>query len=82
MGCAKSKEVSERRVTNLGRTSRNESLSFRFGKLDKSVQRQLVAVGWPKWLVAAAGEAIRGWIPLSEHNFQIMEKVHYSYSYY
>ncbi|XP_058788398.1 protein IMPAIRED IN BABA-INDUCED STERILITY 1-like isoform X2 [Vicia villosa] len=72
MGCAKSKE---RRVTELGRTSRNESLSFRFGKLDKYVQRQLVAVGWPKWLVAAAGEAVRGWIPLREDNFQIMEKI-------
>ncbi|CAI8584523.1 unnamed protein product [Vicia faba] len=75
MGCVKSKEVNESRVTELGRTSPNELLSHSFGKLDKSVQRQLEAVGWPKWLVAAAGEAIRGWIPLCEDKFQMMEQI-------
>lgn len=31
---------------------------------------ELVAVGWPSWLAAASGEALRGWLPLRGDTFQ------------
>lgn len=52
-----------------------ESLSFRLGNLQKYVEGEQVAAGWPAWLSAVAGEAIRGWVPLKAEAFEKLEKI-------
>ena len=52
-----------------------ESLSFRLGNLQKYVEGEQVAAGWPAWLSAVAGEAIHGWVPLRADSFEKLEKV-------
>ncbi|CAK9148025.1 unnamed protein product [Ilex paraguariensis] len=60
-----------------GRASSNggESLSFRLGNLQKYVEGEQVAAGWPAWLSAVAGEAIHGWVPLRAESFEKLEKI-------
>ncbi|KAA8542482.1 hypothetical protein F0562_023645 [Nyssa sinensis] len=60
-----------------GRVSSNggESLSFRLGNLQKYVEGEQVAAGWPAWLSAVAGEAIHGWVPLKADSFEKLEKI-------
>lgn len=62
-----------------GRASSNgcasESVSFRLGNLQKYVEGEQVAAGWPAWLSAVAGEAIQGWVPLRTESFEKLEKV-------
>ncbi|XP_021905535.1 probable serine/threonine-protein kinase At1g54610 [Carica papaya] len=61
-----------------GRASSNchsESLSFRLGNLQKYVEGEQVAAGWPAWLSAVAGEAIHGWVPLRPDAFEKLEKI-------
>ncbi|XP_039041928.1 probable serine/threonine-protein kinase At1g09600 [Hibiscus syriacus] len=36
---------------------------------------ELVAAGWPSWLVSVAGEAVRGWLPRRVESFDKLEKV-------
>ncbi|KAK2981366.1 hypothetical protein RJ640_003326, partial [Escallonia rubra] len=62
-----------------GRASSNgggsESVSFRLGNLQKYVEGEQVAAGWPAWLSAVAGEAIHGWVPLKSESFEKLEKI-------
>lgn len=53
----------------------SESVSFRLGNLQKYVEGEHVAAGWPAWLSAVAGEAIHGWLPLRADNFEKLEKI-------
>lgn len=34
-----------------------------------------IAAGWPSWLTAVAGEAIKGWLPRRADSFEKLEKV-------
>lgn len=52
-----------------------ESLSFRLGNLQKYVEGEHVAAGWPAWLSAVAGEAIHGWVPRRADSYEKLEKV-------
>ncbi|KAF8369420.1 hypothetical protein HHK36_032565 [Tetracentron sinense] len=52
-----------------------DSLSFRLGNLQKYVEAEQVAAGWPAWLSAVAGEAIQGWVPLKADSFEKLEKI-------
>ena len=64
--------------TDSGRASSNGgggSVSFRLGNLQKYVEGEQVAAGWPAWLSAVAGEAIHGWVPLKADSFEKLEKV-------
>ncbi|KAM7471441.1 hypothetical protein LguiA_009624 [Lonicera macranthoides] len=65
--------------TESGRASSNGvgggSVSFRLGNLQKYVEGEQVAAGWPAWLSAVAGEAIHGWVPLKADSFEKLEKV-------
>lgn len=63
---------SEREGSNWGC---DESLSFRLGNLQKYVEGEQVAAGWPAWLTAVASEAIHGWVPLRADAFEKLEKV-------
>lgn len=46
-----------------------------FGSLPRAVEGEQVAAGWPSWLVAVAGEAIRGWVPRKAYTFEKLDKV-------
>ncbi|XP_015883441.2 protein IMPAIRED IN BABA-INDUCED STERILITY 1 isoform X1 [Ziziphus jujuba] len=52
-----------------------ESLSFRLGNLQKYVEGEHVAAGWPAWLSAVAGEAIHGWVPRRADSYEKLEKI-------
>ncbi|KAL0306874.1 UNVERIFIED_CONTAM: putative serine/threonine-protein kinase [Sesamum radiatum] len=43
--------------------------------LPKTVEGEQVAAGWPSWLVAVAGEAIRGWVPRKADTFEKLDKI-------
>ena len=45
------------------------------GSIPKATEGEQVAAGWPTWLAAVAGEAIRGWIPRRADSFEKLDKV-------
>lgn len=45
------------------------------GRVLNSIEGEQVAAGWPSWLVAVAGEAIKEWIPRRANTFEKLEKV-------
>ncbi|XP_020092428.1 probable serine/threonine-protein kinase At1g54610 isoform X1 [Ananas comosus] len=60
-----------------GKVSSNgaSSTSFRLRNLHKYLEGEQLAAGWPGWLTAVAGEAIRGWVPLKADSFEKLEKI-------
>ncbi|XP_022768832.1 protein IMPAIRED IN BABA-INDUCED STERILITY 1-like [Durio zibethinus] len=54
---------------------RSDSLSLRLGNLQKYLEGEHVAAGWPAWLSAVAGEAIQGWVPLKADSYEKLEKI-------
>ncbi|KAL2633778.1 hypothetical protein R1flu_005257 [Riccia fluitans] len=40
-----------------------------------SGQGEIIAAGWPAWLSAVAGEAIKGWIPRRADSFEKLDKI-------
>ncbi|XVF11867.1 hypothetical protein REPUB_Repub08aG0064300 [Reevesia pubescens] len=56
-------------------SSRSDSLSLRLGNLQKYIEGEHVAAGWPAWLSAVAGEAIHGWVPLKADSFEKLDKI-------
>ncbi|XP_009394329.2 protein IMPAIRED IN BABA-INDUCED STERILITY 1 [Musa acuminata AAA Group] len=51
------------------------SQSFRLENLNKYIEGEQVAAGWPSWLSAVAGDAIQGWVPLKADSFEKLEKI-------
>ncbi|RWW57611.1 hypothetical protein BHE74_00035583 [Ensete ventricosum] len=51
------------------------SVSFPLRNLNWCTEGEQVAAGWPAWLSAVAGEAIKGWVPLKADSFEKLEKV-------
>ena len=45
------------------------------GIVPKASEGEQVAAGWPSWLAAVAGEAIKGWIPRRADTFEKLDKV-------
>nr|GMC48633.1 probable serine/threonine-protein kinase At1g54610 [Ipomoea batatas] len=45
------------------------------GTLPKATEGEQVAAGWPSWLAAVAGEAIRGWVPRRADSFEKLDKI-------
>ncbi|KAI0522540.1 hypothetical protein KFK09_004920 [Dendrobium nobile] len=45
------------------------------GSIAKAGEGEQVAAGWPAWLVAVAGEAIRGWVPRRADSFEKLDKI-------
>ena len=45
------------------------------GSIIKASEGEQIAAGWPSWLVAVAGEAIRGWVPRRADSFEKLDKV-------
>ncbi|XWS11028.1 hypothetical protein CRYUN_Cryun38cG0048300 [Craigia yunnanensis] len=45
------------------------------GSFPKATEGEQVAAGWPAWLAAVAGEAIRGWVPRRADSFEKLDKI-------
>ncbi|PKI37632.1 hypothetical protein CRG98_041925, partial [Punica granatum] len=45
------------------------------GSIPKVSEGEQVAAGWPPWLAAVAGEAIRGWLPRRADSFEKLDKI-------
>ncbi|XP_034211198.1 probable serine/threonine-protein kinase At1g09600 isoform X2 [Prunus dulcis] len=45
------------------------------GSVPKAVEGEQVAAGWPTWLAAVAGEAIKGWVPRRADSFEKLDKI-------
>ncbi|KAL3714989.1 hypothetical protein ACJRO7_006833 [Eucalyptus globulus] len=45
------------------------------GRVPKAVEGEQVAAGWPVWLSAVAGEAIKGWLPRRADTFEKLDKI-------
>ncbi|PWA55622.1 hypothetical protein CTI12_AA426370 [Artemisia annua] len=43
--------------------------------MPNNILGELVAVGWPSWLAAVAGEALKGWLPRRTHTFKNLGKI-------
>ncbi|KAK1388883.1 putative serine/threonine-protein kinase [Heracleum sosnowskyi] len=69
--------------TNSSRRVRDEQSEKKKSQLVDTIPRgissaneaELIAVGWPSWLVGAAGESIKGWIPRRADTFEKLEKI-------
>lgn len=47
----------------------------RAGLVPRATEGEQVAAGWPPWLAAVAGEAIKGWVPRRADSFEKLDKV-------
>ncbi|KAK9286452.1 hypothetical protein L1049_014849 [Liquidambar formosana] len=47
----------------------------RIVSIPKGVEVAQVAAGWPSWLTAVAGEAIKGWMPRRADSFEKLDKI-------
>ncbi|CAO2833397.1 unnamed protein product [Amaranthus hypochondriacus] len=45
------------------------------GTVPKSLEGEQVSAGWPTWLAAVAGEAIKGWVPRKADSFEKLDKI-------
>lgn len=59
-------------VVNVGQPRNQISRVF---SVTNGVDRAQVAAGWPSWLTAVAGEAIKGWVPRKADSFQKLDKI-------
>ncbi|XP_058097638.1 probable serine/threonine-protein kinase At1g54610 [Magnolia sinica] len=49
--------------------------NLRITTVPNGVQGEQVAAGWPSWLTAVAGEAIKGWVPRRADSFEKLDKI-------
>ncbi|XP_073026354.1 probable serine/threonine-protein kinase At1g54610 [Primulina eburnea] len=45
------------------------------GMVPRATEGEEVAAGWPPWLAAVAGEAIKGWVPRRADSFEKLDKI-------
>uniref|UniRef100_A0A0D6QW09 Protein kinase domain-containing protein n=1 Tax=Araucaria cunninghamii TaxID=56994 RepID=A0A0D6QW09_ARACU len=57
------------------RERRRERPNPRLSNPPKHIHGEQVAAGWPAWLSAVAGEAIKGWIPRRADTFEKLDKI-------
>ncbi|KAI3987731.1 hypothetical protein MKX01_028465 [Papaver californicum] len=66
---------SSRRSKSSPKPGTKSNDNVRLGNLQRYVEGEQIAAGWPAWLSAVAGEAIQGWVPLRADSFEKMEKI-------
>ncbi|RZC73388.1 hypothetical protein C5167_048867 [Papaver somniferum] len=76
--------VSDRKiVTNHQRRATTENGVVTLGvppisriiSMPRSMEAEQAAAGWPSWLTAVAGEAIKGWVPRRADSFEKLDKI-------
>lgn len=67
--------LSDRRMGNDVGVSREQAHISKPVSIRIGVDGAQVAAGWPGWLTAVAGEAIKGWIPRKADSFEKLDKV-------
>ncbi|XVF63388.1 hypothetical protein PTKIN_Ptkin09bG0083500 [Pterospermum kingtungense] len=45
------------------------------GSTPRGAEAELIAAGWPPWLVSVATEAVKGWLPRRVDSFEKLEKI-------
>ncbi|GFP79680.1 probable serine/threonine-protein kinase at1g09600 [Phtheirospermum japonicum] len=45
------------------------------GMVSRATEGEQVSAGWPPWLAAVAGEAIKGWVPRKADSFEKLDKI-------
>ncbi|KAJ0054010.1 hypothetical protein Pint_02256 [Pistacia integerrima] len=65
-------QIEKKRIENCQVTVINHPS---MGRLPKAAEAEQVAAGWPSWLAAAAGDAIKGWIPRRANTFEKLDKI-------
>ncbi|KAL5704094.1 [pyruvate dehydrogenase (acetyl-transferring)] kinase [Ranunculus cassubicifolius] len=65
----------QRRATvDVGANGADRMMS-RIVSMPHAVEGEQVAAGWPSWLSAVAGEAIKGWLPRRADSFEKLDKI-------
>ncbi|XP_077224053.1 putative serine/threonine-protein kinase At1g54610 [Tasmannia lanceolata] len=49
--------------------------SLKIFNVPNGVEGEQVSAGWPSWLTAVAGEAIKGWVPRRADSFEKLDKI-------
>ncbi|KAF8376924.1 hypothetical protein HHK36_030295 [Tetracentron sinense] len=65
----------QRRATVDSGVNRGQPPITRIISMPKGVEGEQVAAGWPSWLTAVAGEAIKGWVPRRADSFEKLDKI-------
>ncbi|XP_015580183.2 probable serine/threonine-protein kinase At1g09600 [Ricinus communis] len=66
----------QRRATmDLGSSGSQQHHGFRLTALPLAAENELIIAGWPQWLTSAAGEAIKGSVPLRADSYEKLEKI-------
>ncbi|KAF8411919.1 hypothetical protein HHK36_004477 [Tetracentron sinense] len=65
----------QRRATVDIGVNRGQPLITRISSMPNGVEGEQVAAGWPSWLTAVAGEAIKGWLPRRADSFEKLDKI-------
>lgn len=67
-------DVLQKRATLGSEGGRTES-KMRILDVPNGFVGEHVAAGWPSWLTAVAGEAVKGWLPRKASSFEMLNKV-------
>ncbi|KAJ8629477.1 hypothetical protein MRB53_022800 [Persea americana] len=60
-------------TADIGETGGEQNL--RIYNVPNGVEGELITAGWPSWLTAVAGEAIKGWLPRRADSFERLDKI-------
>uniref|UniRef100_A0A5B7AB38 Protein kinase domain-containing protein n=1 Tax=Davidia involucrata TaxID=16924 RepID=A0A5B7AB38_DAVIN len=67
-------QIHKRATTDVGVSGGQPQISRVFN-IRNGVDGAQVAAGWPSWLTAVAGEAIKGWVPRKADSFEKLDKI-------
>lgn len=66
-------------TADIGETGGEHNL--RIYNVPNGAEGELITAGWPSWLTAVAGEAIKGWLPRRADSFERLDKVSFTLHY-
>lgn len=67
-------QLQNRAIVEVGANG-GQSQFTRILTMPNGIEAAQVAAGWPSWLTAVAGEAIKGWVPRKADSFEKLDKV-------
>ncbi|XP_050215452.1 probable serine/threonine-protein kinase At1g09600 [Mercurialis annua] len=72
---SKGRHHKRRATTDLASTGSHHQHGFMLTALPLAAENELIIAGWPQWLTSAAGEAIKGLVPLRGDLYQKLDKI-------